>query len=294
MRFINAKKILSNWSSGENWFGQNYGMNIYKGCNHGCIYCDSRSSCYGIDNFDKVRAKKNVLTLLEKELKSKRKKGIVGTGGMSDPYNPFELKHKLTRGALELIYRYGFGISILTKSYLVVRDIDILKKIKTHSPAMVKFTITTFDDELCRKIEPNVVESSKRFLALRHLSQAGILTGILIWPILPFINDTKENIRLIVKAAAENGARFVMPYFGVTLRHNQRQYFYKKLDILFPGIKQKYIRTYGGSYECYSVNQRELLSILITECEKYGLLYKMPDIIKNLKNDYEYRQISFL
>ncbi|WIV12438.1 radical SAM protein [Proteiniborus sp. MB09-C3] len=292
MEFIEAKKILSSWSNGDSWFGCNYGMNIYKGCCHGCIYCDSRSECYRVDNFDKVRAKKNVLLTLENDLKSKRKKGIVATGAMSDSYNPFEEKYELTRGALELINKYGFGASVLTKSDLVVRDIDILSKIKEHSPAMAKFTITTYDDELCKKIEPNVSVTSRRFKALKEISEAGIFTGILMCPILPFINDTDENIKLIVKAAAENGASFVSPYLGVTLRQNQRLYFYQQLDILFPGLKQKYISTFGGQYECNSLYKNRLWIVFKTECDRYGLLYRMTDIIKELKRKYENKQMS--
>ncbi len=272
MELIEAKKILSPWSSGDSWFGYNYNMNIYKGCSHGCIYCDSRSECYRVDNFDKVRAKKNVLLLLENELKSKRKKGVIGTGAMSDPYNPFEEKYKLTRGALELINKYGFGASVLTKSDLVVRDIDVLSKIQEHSPAMAKFTITTYDDELCKKIEPNVSVTSKRFKALNEISEAGIFTGVLMWPLLPFINDTEDNLKLIVKAAAENGARFVSPSLGVTLRQNQRLYFYQQLDRLFPGLKQKYISTYGEKYECNSLLENQLWKTFKIECDKYSLL----------------------
>ncbi len=294
MKYIKAKTILSNWSNGDSWFGSNYGMNIYKGCSHGCIYCDSRSQCYRIDNFDEVRGKEDTLLLLQKELMTKKKKGIIATGAMSDPYNPLEAKHKLTRGALELINRHGFGVSLLTKSDLVARDIDLLEKIKKHSPSMVKFTITTYDDELCKKVEPNVVETSKRLVALEKISQAGIFTGVMLWPILPFINDSVDNIRLITRTSAESGAKFVIPCLGVTLRQNQRIHYYQQLDRLFPGLKQKYIKTYGNSYECYSPNQRQLWDVLVTECKKYGLLYKMADIRQALKSKYENEQMSFL
>lgn len=292
MRFVPVKTILSAYSEGNSWFGDNYNMNIYRGCCHGCIYCDSRSECYQVDNFDEVRAKENTLSILERELRTKRKKGIVGTGAMSDPYNPFEAKYKLTGGALELIDKYGFGASVLTKSDLVIRDIDIFKRIRSHSPAVVKFTITTYDDELCRKIEPNVTPSSKRFDAIRKISGAGIFTGIHMWPMLPFINDTEENVKLIVKAAAESGASFVSPYFGVTLRQNQRLYFYEQIDRLFPGAKQKYISTYGNQYECSCPYERELYSVFKEECKRYGLLYKMSDIRERLKSKYKNEQIS--
>lgn len=292
MRLIKAKQILSSWSSGNYWFGCNYNMNIYKGCSHGCIYCDSRSECYQVDHFEEVRGKENSLMLLDNELKSKRKKGIVGTGAMSDPYNPFEKKYQLTRGALQLINKYQYGVGILTKSTLVLRDIDLLKKIRTHSEAMVNFTITTYDDDLCQKIEPHVSSSSDRFKAVEKLSSEGIFTGVLIWPILPFINDNEENIRNIVQKAADCGASFVIPSFGVTLRQNQRDYYYTQLDKLFPGLKQKYIHVYGNQYGCQSPNHPNLWRVFKEESKKAGLPYKMSDIILNLKKTKKIKQMS--
>ncbi|MGL4731392.1 MAG: radical SAM protein, partial [Clostridium sp.] len=187
MEIVKAKTIISGYVESSPWFGNNYNMNIYKGCNHGCIYCDSRSECYNIENFDMVRAKENAVDLIARELKSKRKTGVVGTGAMSDPYNPFEKSYKLTRKALELINRYGFGVSIATKSDLILRDIGLLKEIKSHSPVLVKITITTSDDSLCDKIEPNVASASKRFEVIKKLSDEGIFTGILLMPVLPFL-----------------------------------------------------------------------------------------------------------
>lgn len=280
MDLIDAKQILSHWSKGENWFGMNYNMNLYKGCSHGCIYCDSRSDCYQIKNFDSVRAKANALEILEKELKSKRKKGVISFGAMNDPYNPYEKEQKLTRGALKLINKYGFGVGMLTKSNLILRDIDLYKEIKKHSSVMVKLTITTFDDNLCKVIEPHVSPSSVRFSVLKELSDAGFYTGVMLWPLLPFINDNVDNVKLIVEQAANSGAHFVAPYLGVTLRQNQRFYFYKQLDLKFPGIKEKYINHFGTNYECISPNYYDLKMTLEEECKKYGLLYKMTDIRK--------------
>lgn len=292
MEFISAKTIVSGYSESNAWFGDNYTMNIYKGCCHGCIYCDSRSECYRIDNFNVVRAKENALALINKELKSKKRTGVIGTGAMSDPYNPFEREYKLTRGALELINTYGFGVSLITKSDLVIRDIDILKKIKSHSPVLVKITITTSSDELCKKIEPNVAVSSKRFSAIKELSENGIFVGILLMPVLPFLEDDEENIRSIVKQAYENGAKFIFPAFGVTLRQNQREWYYKKLDEKFPGIKQKYIKQFGNNYECYSPKAKQLWKFFKEDCERYGIVYKMSDIIKAYKKGYEKDQLS--
>lgn len=292
MEFIEAKTILSGYCVNNAWFGNNYNINIYKGCCHGCIYCDSRSKCYGIEEFDRVRAKKAALTIITRELKSKRRTGVIGTGGMSDPYNPFEKKFCLTRGALELINRYGFGISIATKSDLITRDIDILKSIQSHSPVLVKMTITTCNDDLCSKIEPNVALASKRFEAIKKLSNNEIFTGILLKPVLPFIEDNEENIKGIIHLAHKNGAKFIYPAFGVTLRQNQREWYYKKLDELFPGLKQKYINQYGNSYQCTSPKANKLWYLLKRECESLGMLYKMKDIVNAYKQWYKYTQIT--
>lgn len=292
MKFISAKTIISSYSSNNSWFGNNYNMNIYKGCSHGCIYCDSRSECYKVDNFDEVRAKENALNIISKELKGKRKKGVIGTGAMSDPYNPLEKEYALTRGALELINTNGFGVSIATKSDLILRDIDLLKSIQSHSPVLVKITITTCDDELCKKIEPNVAVSSKRFHAIKELSKNGIFAGILLMPVLPFLEDNEENIRAIVNLAHESGAKFIYPTFGVTLRQNQRDWYFEKLDEKFLGIKQKYIKQFGNSYSCTSPKAKMLWSVFKMECEKRGILYKMKDIIYGYKDSYENTQLS--
>jgi len=292
MNFIPAKTIISGYSENSSWFGNNYNMNIYKGCCHGCIYCDSRSECYRVENFDEVRAKENALALIERELKSKRKTGVIGTGAMSDPYNPFEEEFKLTRGALELINRYRFGVSIATKSNLILRDADILKDISMHSPVIVKITITAANDELCKKVEPNVAKTSDRLKAINKLSEKGIFTGILLMPILPYIEDTPENIISIVRLAYENGAKFIYPAFGMTLRQNQRDWYYGKLEELFPSVKEKYIKTYGNAYECRSPRANELKKLFQAECNKLGILYKMKDIISNYKIGYGNVQIS--
>lgn len=248
MEYIPTKTIVSNYKDNPHWFGINYNMNIYKGCCHGCIYCDSRSNCYQIIDFDRVRIKENSIEIIKKDLTSKRKKGVVGTGAMSDPYNPFEEKYLLTRQALKLLDEHRFGIAITTKSDLIVRDIDILKRIQKHSPNLVKITITTSDDELCKKIEPNVSTTSDRFKGLKKLSDNNIYSGVLLMPILPFINDTEENIRNIIKRAYECGAKFIFSYgIGVTLRSNQREYYFEQLRKIFPNqmLDEKYIKTYG-------------------------------------------------
>nr|WP_125153478.1 radical SAM protein [Clostridium rectalis] len=296
MYYIPAKTIISNYTKDNPWFGVNYNMNIYKGCCHGCIYCDSRSECYCINDFNKVRAKENAIEIIHKELKGKRRTGVIGTGAMSDPYNPFEKDLMLTRKALDEINTFNFGAAIATKSNLITRDIDILKKIKKHSPVIAKMTITTFEDDLCKKIEPNVCVSSERFEAINKLSSNGVFTGILLMPILPFINDNEENIIDIVKKAYECGAKFVFAYkMGVTLRQNQRDYYYEQLQKLFPYRKlvPKYKNTFGNRYEYASTNSKKLTFIFKNECEKLGVLYKMNDIILSYQNQYKREQISW-
>lgn len=293
MKFIPAKTILSGYEPGNSWFGKNYTMNIYKGCCHGCIYCDSRSECYGVEDFDEVRAKEYALDLLQGELRAKRRAGVIGTGAMSDPYNPFEKRYRLTRDALELIHNMPrFGISIATKSDLILRDMDVLTSIKSHSPVLVKLTITTADDRLGKKIEPNVAASSRRFSAIKELSDKGIFSGILLMPVLPFLEDHENNISKIIRLAYEHGAKFIYPAFGVTLRQNQREWYYKKLDEHFPGLKQKYVKQFGNAYECRSPKAKTLLQLFQQECDRFGILYNMADIIKGYQQGYDDQQLT--
>lgn len=282
METIQAKSLLHKIAHGEMWFGSDYNMNLYRGCCHRCIYCDSRSSCYKITDFDRVKVKKDALLILRKELKSKRHKGVIQLGAMSDSYNPFEQEYEITRNALALIAHYGFGLSLETKSNLIVRDIDYLQRIHQNADMILKLTITAYDDALSQKIEPGVCVSSKRFKALKALSAQGFFTGVVLSPILPFLTDTDENIKAIIHAAYENGASFVYTIGGVTLRENQRDYYYEQLDRLFPGLRNKYQNSYGNRYLCMSKN-RELIKVFQAECEKYGLLYRMRDIIRAYK-----------
>ncbi len=291
MQYIPAKTIVTK-TKNSSWFGTDYNMNIYKGCCHGCIYCDSRSDCYRVDHFDTVRAKENALIIIRDELRHKVRTGVIGTGAMSDPYNPFEKELCLTRHALELAAAFGFGMAIATKSCLITRDIDILKLMKEHSPVICKITITNTDDAIAGKIEPGTASSSRRFEAIRKLTEAGIYAGILFMPILPFISDTKENVINMVRLAKVNGAKFIYPAFGVTLRNNQREYYYEKLDEFFPGIKSRYIGRYGDRYQCGSPQAGELYRLFAEECEKNRILYKMKDIIAGYKAGYEYEQLS--
>ncbi|MBO5349658.1 MAG: radical SAM protein [Clostridia bacterium] len=283
MEFVKAKTILTKVKDGSEWYGVDYNMNLYRGCSHGCIYCDSRSDCYHIENFDIVKGKENMLHILESELSKKRLKGVVGIGAMSDTYNPMEIKYQQTRGALQLISKYSFGVSIDTKSDLILRDIDLLKEINSKNNVIVKFTITTPDDNLSKIIEPNVCVSSKRLEAIKKLNDNGIFAGIMMNPVLPFITDKEDDIKKLVKLANEYDAKFIHTYMGMTLRENQRVYYFDKLDEKFPGLKEKYIKTYGDRYNCLVPNYKQLYKVFADECDKYGILYKMNDIIRAYK-----------
>lgn len=294
MEYVKAKTIVTKTKKQAAWFGIDYNMNIYRGCCHGCIYCDSRSECYRIDHFDTVTAKENALQIIRDELRRKTKKGVVGTGAMSDPYNPFEQKELLTRHALELCDAFGFGVAIATKSPLIVRDTDILSDIAEHSPVLCKMTITTADDVLAKKIEPGVAPSSERFAAVKHLTDQGIFTGILLMPVLPFLEDNKENVLAIIEKADESGARFIYPAFGMTMRDRQREWYLEKLDVLFPGegLSERYRKQYGTYYECRSPRAKQLWHFLGAECEKRGIYYQMTDIIHAYKHRYKIEQLS--
>ena len=292
MEYIEAKRVLAVGES--EWFGCDYNANLYRGCSHGCIYCDSRSDCYAIKRFDTVRAKRNVLAILEEELCKKRKKGIVGLGAMSDSYNPCEKEAELTRGALKLFDKYGFGVSLETKSDLILRDTDILLSIASHSPVNIKFSVTTPYDDLAKKLEPKACSVKRRFAALEELSRAGIFTGVLMTPVLPFLEDDSASVLSIADKAAEAGCKFVyFGYaFGVTLRDSQRVHFLDKAEKLFPGTKQKYCDAFGNDYMCISPNNEALVAAITDKCRKLGLKYTMQDIVAENKRPYEVQQIS--
>lgn len=272
---IESKVLLSKNKKPSSWFGTSYLFNIYRGCEHGCIYCDSRSLCYKVDNFDELIVKKNAVELLHKELKSKRKKGCLGTGAMTDPYTLSEKKFSLTRGCLEVIAEYNYPIHLTTKSNLILRDLDILQEINKIY-ASVAITITTTDDNLAKKIEPHAPSSTDRFKALGILSTLGICTSITMMPILPFIEDTEKNIISIVEKADYYGVKHIVPWIGMSLRDRQRDYFYENLDKNFPGIKEKYEKRFGDRYKCSGRNITKLDYALKNTCSKYGIYLKMP------------------
>lgn len=278
MHKVNVKGILS----------AKNGMNIYRGCLHGCIYCDSRSLCYQMNHkFEDIEVKANAVGLLENTLRRKRNKCMIGTGAMSDPYMPIEEKLGNMRKCLEVIERYGFSVTMITKSTKVLRDLDLLKKINEKSKCVVQMTLTTYDEDLCRIVEPNVETTYERFRALEILHDNGIPTVVWLCPILPFINDTEENIRGILDYCVRAKVKGIINFdMGVTLRDGNREYFYKKLDEHFPGLKEKYIRMYGNSYQLSSPNSRQLNMIYKSECIKNGIMCDVNECFEYL-NKYE-------
>ena len=273
MEFIQSKTILSRIKD-DSFFGLSYNMNLYRGCQHGCIYCDSRSACYRMDELSKIYAKENAVELLEKELSTKRLKGTIGTGSMNDPYMPVEKKLKLTRSALKVISDYRFPVHIMTKSNLVLRDLDLLLNLQGTYCA-VSFTITTADDDLARIIEPHAPAPSLRFKAITELRKAGIYVGITLMPILPYINDTHTNISELVDQAKAADAQYILPYMGVTLREGSRDYYYEQLDKSFPGVKEKYIQNYGNSYGCNSPKANALYTLFYERCKLHQIPTEM-------------------
>lgn len=285
MHFTEAKSILS----------QHNGMNLYRGCTHGCIYCDSRSKCYGFTHaFEDIEVKKNAPELLEKALRSKRKPCMIGTGAMCDPYMHCEKELKLTRKCLEIIEKYGFGAAIQTKSNLILRDLDLLKRINEKSKCVVQMTLTTYDEELCKILEPNVCTTKERVKALQIFRDNGVPTVVWLSPILPFINDTKENINGILDYCIESGVRGIICFgMGVTLREGDREYFYAALDRHFPGLREKYHKKYGLSYELNSENNKELMGIFRRRCKEHGIICDINECFSYLHEFPEkYEQLS--
>lgn len=287
MHYTTVKNILSS----------NNGLNIYRGCEHGCIYCDSRSKCYNMNHeFEDLEIKENALELLENELSKKRKKVIISTGSMSDPYTPAEKELHFTKDMLELIYKYGHGLHIQTKSDLILRDLDLLKKINRQAVARVSITLTTYDEQLCSIIEPNVCTTSKRFEVLKKLNEAGIETYVWLCPILPYINDSLDNLRGILNMCKEAHVKGIICFgFGLTLREGNREYFYQKLDEHFPKLKKQYIKEFGNNYVCNSKYHKYLYDFFLKFCKANDILCDNDAIFKILHTLYEekeYEQLS--
>ncbi len=272
MHFVDAKGLLSR-NEGR------YGMNIYRGCSHGCIYCDSRSLCYHFDHaFEDIEVKRNAPQLLEKELKSKKKRCMIATGAMSDPYMHCEEQLRLTRACLEIILKYGFGAAIQTKSDRILQDIALLEEINKKTKCVVQMTLTTYDDRLCSILEPNVCNTKRRIEVLEEMNKRGIPTVVWITPILPFINDSKENLMPILEECARVGVKGIIDFgMGLTLREGDREYYYAALDRYFPGMKQRYMKRYGDSYILPSPRYEELTEIFQRFCKAKGILWQPED-----------------
>lgn len=275
MHFVQAKGILS---------AQN-GMNLYRGCSHGCIYCDSRSACYHIDHeFTDIEVKQNALALLEAALRHKRAPCMLGTGSMTDPYIPLEEELQMVRGALRLALRYGFGFTLITKSARVLRDLDLFRRINEKTKCVVQMTLTTLDEDLCRKLEPNVSTTRERAAALYALRDAGIPTVVWLCPILPFITDTEENLRGILQICIRAKVKGVVCFgMGMTLRQGNREYFYQQLDRHFPGLKERYIQAYGDQYSIASPRSRPLMRLFHGFCEENGIMHDNTQIFDYLR-----------
>lgn len=283
MHFVKAKGILS----------AKNGMNLYRGCSHGCIYCDSRSKCYHMEHaFEDIEVKENAIDLLEFALTHKRQKCMIGTGSMTDPYIPLETELGYMRKALHLIYTHGFGCTVITKSDHILRDLDILQKINEKTKCVVQMTLTTYDENLCRKIEPNVSTTKKRFEVLKTLRDAGIPTVVWLTPILPFINDTEDNLSGILDMCIEAKVYGIICFgMGLTLREGNREYFYAQLDRLFPKLKEKYIQTYGSRYMIESPNHHELIKLFHRKCSENGIVHNNEQIFQYL-HTFEEKELS--
>mgnify|MGYP000869362546 CR=1 FL=1 len=270
-REVEVKGILNPVHGEDDWFGLSYNMNLYRGCEHQCIYCDTRSACYQIENFnEEVLIKINALALLEDVLPRKRKVGVIGFGSMNDPYTYAEEQYGLTGKALEIVAKYHFPVHIITKSDLVLKDLETLRRIN-QVKARVSFTITTTDDDLASRLEPGAPSPTRRLAAMAQLAEAGIETGVVMMPILPFIEDTPENIEAIVREAIAHRAAYIIPSFGVTVREGQREHFYRKLDEHFPGLRQHYEQAFGSSYYCPARNSRHLERLFTDLCASHNI-----------------------
>lgn len=287
MHFVDAKGILS----------AKNGMNLYRGCTHGCIYCDSRSNCYGFTHdFEDIEVKQNAPELLEKALRAKRKKCMIGTGAMCDPYMHCEETLKLTRRCLEIIDLYEYGVAIQTKSDRILRDLDVLERINRKAKCVVQMTLTTYDETLCKILEPNVCTTKERVKALKVLHEHNIPTVVWLSPILPYINDTRENIEGILACCIQAKVYGIICFgMGVTLRDGDREYFYAALDRHFPGMKERYRKKYGHAYELPSDRNRELMVLFRETCGRNGIVHDVDACFRYLQDfPQKYQQLCLI
>lgn len=283
MHFVNAKSLLTRWN----------GINIYRGCIHGCVYCDSRSKCYHFAHpFNDVEVKQNSPELLEKFLKARRKKIVISSGSMSDPYQPCEKNLMLMRNCLELIDKYNFGASVITKSDLILRDIEIFKRIHSKAKSVIQISLTIANEELSRKLEPNVCTTKRRYEVLKEFQKAGIPAVVWLTPLLPFLTDTPENLRAILDYCFDSGVKGIICFnIGMTLRDGSREYYYNALDKIFPGLSEHYRKIYGNKYQLLSKRNEELMKFFHTECEKHNVLHILEECF-NFIGNMDYRTVK--
>ena len=215
---------------------------------------------------------------------------MIGTGSMTDPYMPLEGKIGMTRKAIETVYRYGFGFTVITKSPLILRDLELLQAVNKKAKCVVQMTLTTYNDKLCKILEPNVAVTSERFAVLKTLRDAGIPTVVWLMPILPFINDTIENIEGILHYCIEAKVFGIICFgMGLTLRDGNCEYFYKNLDTSFPGLKETYMQRYSNSYSVMSSYNTQLMNLFRTRCKENGIEYN-PNTIFSYLTAFEDKQ----
>lgn len=285
MQTIKTRTIMTKADHGDKWFGIDYHMNLYKGCNFGCIYCNVRSDTYHTDDFEEIKIKENALEILERELASKAKPGVVSFGTLSDPYNEKEVDLKLTRGALELILKYGFGVSIDTKSDLILRDLDLLQRISEQQNVIIKISVTTMDERLASILEPKVISPKQRLRLLRKLREADLFSGLLLHPVLPFITDNEDNITKIIQEGFKANTNFIYTKMGMTLQTNQKDYYFEKIEEHYKGLSLDYKAVYGNRFHCNTVQYRHLMENFLAKTHTLGILSDMDEIIRSYKKE---------
>lgn len=280
-----ARQVFHPAKAPSRWFGIDFHANLYWGCPHGCLYCDLLADCRPGEDFSRVTHRPDVLEVLARELAGKPKDAVIAFGSAADPYNGTEAENRLMRKALEMVDAAGLGAAVTTKSDLVLRDVDVLKRIASHSPLVVLFPISTFNDAVCRKLEPAAPKPSERFRTLGKLSAEGLLCGVKMIPIIPFLNDTEDNVRDIIRSAKAAGARFVYPSFGIQFREGQSERFMTMIEREFPGLRNVFMDTYGMKSACISPQAPKLKKVFVFECKKQKMLYGMKDIVRLIRPD---------
>lgn len=282
---IQAKTLLNKYKYRDNWFWCRYGINPYRGCAFACNYCDAITEKYLVhedfEDFSRIiYVKANAPEVLKKEIK-KVERDVVALSGVTDAYQPAERKYEITRRILEILADNNFPVHIITKSDLVLRDIDILSEISKNSWCTVSFTITTFNGRLLRLLEPFAPSPERRLKAVEKLNENGVQAGVDFTPIIPYILDSKENMREVIERAAIAKARYILPGAGMTLRSNQKTRFLELLKKNFPELIEKYKELYGTSQEPRKGYVVEMNREAFRFCQGLGIpIYILPPVFK--------------